>query len=243
MIEFIFIILFLSFSYGIKSFIHNHSAILKRIRASDHLNVIRFKTFFVSLVRLESARKSEEEYIKMDDKKIYKILQHWFPLLRNAEVPKKKDRQSFETFLQWMDAAVFGNQCYLMKMKPDHFFDNELEKSTIFQDERVDIECLKQKIIAKAQPILEHYEQHKNVIGRYYNVHDQVLDIVLEEILDLAQQYKFELLLIYAEDYYWLLVPDDEAKIEKFCKAFSKQFKHQEIKIEHYEKYQCSRST
>lgn len=179
----------------------------------------------------------------MNDKKIYKILQHWFPLLRNAEMPKKKHRQNFETFVQWMEIATLGDQCYLMSMKTDHFFENELEKSTVFQDERVDLEVLQKKIATKAQPILEHYAQHQHVIGRYYNVNDQVLDIVLEEILAVAQPLNFELLLIYAERYYWLLVPNDEVKIEKFCKAFNKQFKEHNIVIEHYEHYECSRST
>ncbi|WP_173910954.1 hypothetical protein [Acinetobacter sp. Marseille-Q1618] len=179
----------------------------------------------------------------MDDKKIYKILQHWFPLLKNEDIPKKKHRQNFENFLQWMKEASFADQFYMMKMQPDCFFENQMEKSTIFQDFQIDLAVLKSNIEAKAAPILAHYEQHKAVIGRYYNVNDQILDIVLEEILTVAQPIQFELLLIYAEDYYWLLVPNDEAKIEKFCKSFNKQFKDQNVMIEHYEQYVCSRST
>lgn len=179
----------------------------------------------------------------MDDKKIYKILQHWFPLLKNADIPKKKHRQNFADFMQWMKDASFANHSYIMKMQPDCFFENEMQHSTILQDFQIDIARLKKNITAKADPILAHFEQHKAVIGRYYNVNDQILDIVLEEVLTVAEQIQFALLLVYADDYYWCLVPNDEAKIEKFCKSFNKQFKDQNIMIEHYERYICSRST
>ena len=81
------------------------------------------------------------------------------------------------------------------------------------------------------------------MIGRYYNVQDQVYDVVFEEILHVSRQHDHELLLIYAEDYHWLVVPNQDHKIEKFCKYFNKQFHDQDVSIEHYALFDCSRST
>ncbi|MDM1758015.1 MULTISPECIES: hypothetical protein [unclassified Acinetobacter] len=179
----------------------------------------------------------------MDDKKIYKILQHWFPLLKNAEIPKKKYRKNFSDFLQWIKEENFATLLYMMKMQPDCLFENEMEQSAVLQDFQIDLTVLKDNIAAKADPILAYFEQHKAVIGRYYDVNEQILDILLEEVLTVAEQIDYQLLLVYAEAYYWLLVPNDEAKIEKFCKSFNQQFKDHNILIEHYERYVCSRST
>ncbi|KAF1027693.1 MAG: hypothetical protein GAK29_00504 [Acinetobacter bereziniae] len=76
----------------------------------------------------------------MDDKKIYKILQHWFPELKQRDVPKKKSRQSFEEFLNWIAAEKFGGRfrAYLMKIDRMEFHENQIERSAVFHEYAVD---------------------------------------------------------------------------------------------------------
>lgn len=181
----------------------------------------------------------------MDDKKIFKILQHWFPELLERKIPKKEKRKDFEEFLGWLVAEKVANhlRAYMMKIDRHAFHENEIERSAVFQYYNVDSQNLQTTIRQRAKPILAHFEKHKAVIGRYYNVQDQVFDIVFEEILTLLKVHNFELLLIYADDYYWLAVPNEDHKIEKFCKHFNKQFHDEDISIEHYALFDCSRST
>ncbi|MEG0132130.1 MAG: hypothetical protein RR677_11745 [Acinetobacter sp.] len=181
----------------------------------------------------------------MDDKKIFKILQHWFPELLDRKIPKKKKRKDFEEFLGWLVAEKVVNhlRAYVMKIDRHTFHENEIERSAVFQDHHLDSQHIQSTIRLRAKPILEHFEKHKSIIGRYYNVQDQVFDIVFEEILTILKLHNFELLLIYADDYYWLAVPNQDHKIEKFCKHFNKQFHDEDITIEHYALFDCSRST
>jgi len=37
--------------------------------------------------------------MKMDDKKIFRLLREWFPGLKQQEIPKKKHRDIFQDFL------------------------------------------------------------------------------------------------------------------------------------------------
>ena len=181
----------------------------------------------------------------MDDKKIFKILQHWFPALEQRDIPKKKHRKRFVEFLNWIEAEKFGGRfrAYLMKIDRMQFHENEIERCAVFHEYAVDSLGIQTQIRERAKPLFDHYEVHKDVIGRYYNVQDQVYDVVFEEILKQARQHNHELLLIYAEDYYWLIVPNHEYKIEKFCKCFNKQFHDEDVSIEHYALFDCSRST
>jgi len=181
----------------------------------------------------------------MDDNKIFKLLQDWFPELKQREIPKKKFRKRFEAFLNWLAAEKFGGRfrAYIMKIDRTEFQENQIERCAIFHEYAIDSLALQTKIRQKAKPLFEHYELHKEIIGHYYKVQDQVYDIVFEEILITAKQNGYELLLIYAEHYYWLLVPNQDHKIDKFCKNFNKQFCDEDISIEHYTLFDCSRST
>ena len=40
-----------------------------------------------------------------------------------------------------------------------------------------------------------------------------------------------------------MAVPNDDVKIHKFCKSFTKQFKDEGVCIEHYTQLDCLRST
>lgn len=181
----------------------------------------------------------------MDDKKIFKILQRWFPELESRGIPKKGARRNFETFIEWMIPEKLANRyrAYLMKINRHTFQENEIERSAIFQDYHCDHQALQHQIRERAKPLLEHFEKHKEIIGRYYNVQDQIFDLVFEEILTKLKTQNFELLLIYADHYYWLAVPNQDHKIDKFCKHFNKQFQDEDISIEHYALFDCSRST
>ena len=181
----------------------------------------------------------------MDDKKMYKILQMWFPELEKRKIPKKEQRHSFTEFLAWIIGHKEKHQDtrYLMTISRHAYVQNELEKSALLQARAVSVVDIQQRICQRAQPIVEHVEAHKAMIGRYYNVQDQVFDIVFEEITQLLASAQMELLLIYAQDYHWIAVPNDADKIEKFCRYFDKQFKSEQISIEQYSILGCARST
>lgn len=177
----------------------------------------------------------------MDDKKIFKILQKWFPVLEHQDIPKKKHRRIFQQYLAWI--AVEQVSQHVMVVDAENPYENGLEQCAILQQMNVDIALLQQAIRQKTMPLYEHYEKHKAVIGKYYCVNDQVFDLIFEEIDAVLKAQNFELLFVYAEKTYWMIVPNDDVKIHKFCKSFTKQFKAEGISIEHYTKLDCLRST
>jgi hypothetical protein len=180
--------------------------------------------------------------MKMDDKKIFKILQSWFPELAEQSIPKKKYRQTFQQFLAWILPESIADH-YLMSVVFKSPLDNQLQQSAVLKDLALNFEDIQQNIQNRIQPLYAHYEKHKEVIGKYYNINDQVFDLVLEEICVLLKRHDFALLLIYADATYWMAVPNQDVKIYKFCKSFSKQFKNEGICIEHYTQLDCLRST
>lgn len=181
----------------------------------------------------------------MDDKKIFKILQGWFPLLKHHEIPKKKYRGDFQQFRAWLATEQAGQHehAYLMSIDVENPYENGLERCAMLQHKNIDMGLIQQSIRNRATPLYQHYQKHKEVIGKYYNVNAHVFDIVFEEIYAFLKLQNFELLIIYAETAYWMAVPDEDVRIHKFCKSFSKQFKHEGICIEHYIKLDCLRST
>ena len=181
----------------------------------------------------------------MDDKKIFQILQGWFPLLEQREIPKKKHRHFFQQFLEWMAAEKVANhfQAYLMSVDSENPHENGLERCAILQHMNIDMGLTQQQIRKRTTPLYEHYKKHKEVIGKYYNVNAQAFDIVFEEIFTFLESKNLELLIIYADTAYWMAVPNEDVEIHKFCKSFSKQFKDEGICIEHYIKLDCLRST
>lgn len=181
----------------------------------------------------------------MDDKKIYKILHMWFPELEKCKIPKKDQRHSFSDFLVWMRGNKEKDQHahYMMTIHRHDYANNELEYSALLQSHATFINDTQQRINQRVSPIFAHFEQHKTMIGRYYNVDDQVFDIVFEEMMHLLRTQNLELLLIYAQDYHWIAVPKDAPKIEKFCRYFDRQFQHEQVSIEQYTLLNCARST
>ena len=190
-------------------------------------------------------KKLNIEELKMDDKKIFKILQKWFSVLELREIPKKKYRRNFEQFLAWISAEKLSKDVhtYLMFVDAKNPYENGLEKCAHLQHKNIDIGLIQQGIRKKTTPLYAHYEQHKEVIGKYYNVNDQVFDLIFEDIYALLKSQNLELLLIYADMTYWMAVPNDDVEIHKFCKSFTKQFKRDGVCIEHYTQLDCLRST
>ena len=177
----------------------------------------------------------------MDDKKIYKIMQKWFPEFQDQKIPPKKERFSFENFYVWGQLASGEQQpLYLMRIDLLDYLDNGIQQSAVFQRKRVNTALVQTVIAEKVKPLQEHYEKYKQIIGHYYNLNDQIYDVVFEEILKSAKSIGYEMLLIYADSYYWIAVPDDEVRIEKLIKHFEKQFKSEDISIEHYAVLDCS---
>ena len=181
----------------------------------------------------------------MDDKKIFKILQGWFPLLKQRKIPKKKCRTNFQQFLAWIasEKVAQHEHAYLMSVDSENPYENGLEQCAMLQHINIDMGLTQQEIRKRTTPLYKHYETHKAVIGKYYNVNAHVFDIVFEEIYNFLKSQNYELLIIYADTAYWMAVPDEDVKIHKFCKSFSKQFKDEGICIEHYIKLDCLRST
>lgn len=181
----------------------------------------------------------------MDDKKIFKILQYWFPELTQQKIPKKDNRHIFQQFSHWLMIAEENVQSYkyLMHFNGESSDDHQLQHCMILKQLSVDSSIIQQRIQAKIAPLRLHYEKHKDIIGQYYNLNDQIFDLVFEEISALLTLQAHELLIIYAEQIYWMAVPDQQVKIRKFCKYFNKQFKSEGICIEHYTKIDGLRST
>ncbi len=181
----------------------------------------------------------------MDDKKIYKLLQSWFPELQTRKIPKAKNRRDFEQFRLWLIAEKQGKheRAFLMPLNPTQVLENHLANNAVLQDLKLNFAVLQQQLRVQIEPLLAHYAQHKQVIGKYYNVNEQVLEIALREICMQLHGAGSELLVIYAEHPYWIAVPAGAEKIEKFCKKFEKQFKNEQIAIEIFSVADCLKST
>ena len=181
----------------------------------------------------------------MDDKKIYKQLQDWFPELNCKKVPKESQRRDFQSFKAWMVTEKNGRQArsYLMPLHPAQPLRHSLGHSAVLQDMRLDLEKAHLEMEQAAQPTLRNYEQHKAEIGKNYSVQEQVAEIVLSEICSLLRQCGCRMLLIYADQYYWIAVPEHAEKVNKFCKKFEKQFKADEVRIELFSVSDCLKST
>lgn len=73
--------------------------------------------------------------------------------------------------------------------------------------------------------LFEHYEKYQELIGRFYELHSHVYDVVLEEIYNEVRKQEYRMLLIYEMDIVWVAVPDQPEKIKKFLRLFQRQFK------------------
>lgn len=181
----------------------------------------------------------------MNEKKIYKLLKQWFLELSEREIPSKKHILKFKYFVEFLSHERIGHRYrgYLMKIDPDSYLDNGLEYSASFYDHQIHTDPIQAKIREQATSLFEHYQKYQSVIGQYYNVYQQIYDLTINEISKVAQQCGAELLLIYAETYYWMIVPSDEKMIQKFCQNFNKQFQNDGVSIEHYFPSECLKST
>lgn len=171
----------------------------------------------------------------MNEKKIYKQLRKWFPELKQKPLPKKKHRAKAEHFLTWLTAQENEQAFeYLMALNIHQYLENGLAEHPIFQHMTTEIEMVQVQIQSRADPILKHYEQFEHVIGRFYQVQDQILEIILDEIYKFLKSQNFALLLLWGEGYYWLAVPNQSKKIKEFCELFNHQFDEAGLKVEKY---------
>lgn len=179
----------------------------------------------------------------MDDKKIYQWLQSWYPELQTRKIPKSKNRRSFEQLSLWLlsEKKAQDERSFIMTFDPLDFTEADLARSAVLQDLQIDTVQMHHDIVKQTQPIYTHYEKSKQLLGKYYNVQEQLAEIILNAIYQELSTYKYELLLICAEQYYWLAVHQDAEKLHKFLKRFEKQFKAEDIAIHHYTFSQCSK--
>ncbi len=185
----------------------------------------------------------------MDDKKIYQLLQTWFPELELLKIPKKKMRRDFETFYYWLspqdisepatedDLREYKYRGYFLSIDRDQHFDNGIETCALFQDSNVDVDAIQNRIELRTAPLFEHFEKYKDLIGNFYALHSHVYDIVLEEIYNEVRKQGYRMLLIYASEQIWMAVPDQPKKIQQFMKLFRKQFIGSHPSIEYYERF------
>lgn len=180
----------------------------------------------------------------MNDKKIYQWLQAWYPELQTRKIPKAKNRRSFEQFKLWLLAEKEGisERSFLLALDPLKFTEKDLACSAVLQNLNIDFNQIYPQITEQTQPVFAHYESLKNAVSKCYNLQEQVAEIILDELYGLLKQHQHKLLLICAEQYYWMAVHQDVEKIHKFCKKFEKQFKDEELKIEIYALPDCLQS-
>lgn len=172
----------------------------------------------------------------MGNKKMYRMLQHWFPELLSQALPPSVQRDQYAIFLEWLCLKVSSpERCYTMYLDPQHYYENGLSRSAILQDHHIDVAQVQALIRERITPLFRHYEQHKQVIGQHCDLRSQVYDIVLQEISKLLKSLNYELLLLCAADYHWMAVPNQAEEIDQFCRLFEKQFKHAHKNIEHYQ--------
>jgi len=181
----------------------------------------------------------------MNDKKIYKWLQIWFPELEYKKVPKEKQRRDFAHFKAWMvtEKDSKKTRSFLMSVHPEHIPNNTVASSAVLQDLHIDLDKAHFEIIQSVQPILLHYELNRESIGKNYKVQEQATEKLLSKIYELLKSKQFKMLLIYADQYYWIAVPEHAEKVNKFCKKFEKQFKADDIHIELFSSKDCMQST
>lgn len=180
----------------------------------------------------------------MGSKKIYKMLQHWFPELAAQEIPSAEQRFKYPAFLAWLCVKMTQPQrCYVMHLDPQHYYENGLSCCALLQDHGIDVAEIQAVIRERSTPLFRHYEQHKQVIGRHCDLRSQVYGIVLQEISKLLKNLNYELLLLSASEYHWMAVPNQADEIDQFCRMFEKQFKHAHKNIEHYQLQNWSWST
>ena len=177
----------------------------------------------------------------MNEKKIYKQLKKWFPQLKENPLPKKKHRARAEYFLTWLNTVESDEQfeC-LIALNIHQYLENGLSGHSIFQHMTTEIEMVQAQIQMRADPILKHYEQFEHVIGRFYKVQDQILEIILDEIYKFLKTQNYALLLLWGKDHYWLAVPNQPKKIEAFCEQFNQQFDEAGLKVEKYQPSEMS---
>ena len=180
----------------------------------------------------------------MDDKKIYEFLQDWFPELKQRKIPKKKYRRDYREFSYWMGPIAKGEtyRGYLQSIDRQQHFDNGVESCALFQDRNVNAEEMQQRIETRTAPLFEHYEKYQELIGRFYELHSHVYDVVLEEIYNEVRKQEYRMLLIYEMDIVWVAVPDQPEKIKKFLRLFQRQFKDSCPRTEVYERFDLASS-
>lgn len=180
----------------------------------------------------------------MNDKKIYQWLQAWYPELQTRKIPKSKNRRSFEQFGLWLlsEKKERHERTFIMRFDPLNFMEADLARSAVLQDLQINVAQIHQDITQKIHPVYVHYEKSKQLLGKYYNVQEQLAEMILNALCQELSRYQYQLLLICSEQYYWLAVHQDAEKMHKFCKKFEKQFKDEELKIEVYTLQDCLQS-
>lgn len=173
----------------------------------------------------------------MDSKKIYLILQHWFPKLNQYDLPPRAMRGSYDVLLRWLqpDAEALAATHFLMNIQSTQDQKYGLFDSALLRDNPSELAQTLSNIQVKIVGIAQYYQQHQAQMGRHCCMQGQIYQAILAEIYLLLQRLNYELLLISAEQYHWLAVPDNQDLIDSFCYCFTRLFAAEGYSIEHYQ--------
>lgn len=173
----------------------------------------------------------------MDNKKIYTILQHWFPELIQRDLPMRSLRVQYYEMVHWLttDKSQYRAKQFLMRIAKDQQYENVLQDCAVLKNHITEVEQAQLNILSKTTAIIRYYDLYKDEIGQHCDLNLQIYNEVFEEIYNLLQQLNYELLLIRGEEYHWLAVPNDLDNIDLFCCLFERLFTDQGWCIEHYQ--------
>lgn len=173
----------------------------------------------------------------MDNKKVYMILQHWFPKLIQQDLPIRSLRAHYEEMVHWLSRGVPSavSKQYLMVIAKDQYHENGLHNCAVLKNHTAEVDQTQLKIWSRVANMIQYYDRYKDEIGRNCSLKLQIYDVVFEEIYYLLQKLNYELLLIRGEEYHWLAVPNDQDNIDLFCCLFDRLFADQGWCIEHYQ--------
>ena len=162
--------------------------------------------------------------------KLYKILQHLIPELKQHPPVEGAD---FEDFSAWIN---HDNE-FLHYIEIKEYFDNGIEDNYYFKKFNVNAEQLQSEIEQDIERLFaqfedgfemdsqENFEDALDVAG---DIMQQTESIIFDKIQAAASAHALSLLVVYREHPYWLLLPTkNEYQLNLLVDAFNQAFHQQ----------------
>ncbi len=149
---------------------------------------------------------------------LFKIFKSVYPELSNYEEPD--DPSDFDAVFEWLNSKVSNvQQINLMDYQ-----DNGIDDCYQFKVNSVNIEKLKDKIDASMKEDYQDFDEgdEEQDFDHMYSYDEQfTFNAFFNNIRDAADLIDQSLLVIQTENPYWLLIPNDEEKIEQVLTVFN----------------------